>query len=67
MEMKYHNSMVRMVRAMRCRVLGWKHFYRHKGVMFGNQLLQETPLQRKQILKTNKELKRNNKIEMDFI
>jgi hypothetical protein len=36
-------------------------------MMFGNQLLQDTPLQRKKKTATKKELKRNNKIAMDFI
>jgi hypothetical protein len=59
--------MVIMVLSMRCGAKGWKYFYRHKDITFGYQLLQEYDSSKREKTTTKKELKKNNKIAMDFI
>jgi hypothetical protein len=58
--------MVRMVLSMRCGSEGRKYFYRHRDIIFGYQLLQDMIVQKEKTV-TKKELKKNNKITMDFI
>ena len=52
---------------MRYGAEGQKYFYRHRGIIFGYQLLQYMIVHKREKTTAKKELKKNKKIAMDFI
>jgi hypothetical protein len=67
LRMEYQCLMVRMVLSMRFGAEGLKYFYRHRDIIFWLSVVTGYDSSKREKTATKKELKKNNKIAMDFI